>query len=178
MSEILEKWVGGDRRSIGRFDDVVAEVLEELTLFDTMFGGTLNKEPLVRMRSADAVEKITAKHPQYLRPYKEKFIQQVAGTYHQEVRWHVTQMLPRLSLTQKERVVVVPILLAYLNNESRIVQTFCMQARAVHAEKYSNLRPRVIELLTHLTKASTPAIKSRSRKLLEMLNKDNHEVER
>jgi hypothetical protein len=87
-------------------------------------------------------------------------------------------MLLRLSLTQKERMVVVPILLDYLNNESRIVQTFCMQALADLAEKNSNLRPRVIGLLTHLTKAGTPAMKSRGRKLLEKLYKDNDEVER
>ncbi len=178
MREVLEKLTGGDRRLIGRSDEVVAEVLEDPTLFDTVFGGMLNEDPLVRMRSADAVEKITAEYPEYLRPYKEKLIQQVAATEQQEVRWHVAQMLPRLSLTREERAVVLSILLDYLNDESRIVKTFCMQALADLAEKDPSLRPRVIDLLTHLIKTGTPAMKSSGRKLLDTLSKGNDEVGR
>ncbi len=178
MRETLEKLAGGDRRSIGGSDEVVAEVLEDPTLFDAVSGGILNEDPVIQTRSADAVEKITAEYPEYLRPYKEKLIQQVAGTEHQEVRWHVAQMLPRLSLIQEERVVALSILLGYLNDESRIVRTFWMQALADLAEKDPSLRPRVIELLTHLTKAGTPAMKSRGRKLLDKLNKGNDEAGR
>ncbi len=178
MRKVLEKLAGGGRRSIGRSDEVVSDVLEDPTLFDAVFGSMLNEDPLIRMRSADAVEKITAEYPEYLPPYKEKLIQQVAGTEQQEVRWHVAQMLPRLSLTWEERAVVLSILLDYLNDESRFVRTFCMQALADLAEKDPSLRPRVIDLLTHLIKAGTPAMKSRGRKLLDKLNKGNDEVVR
>ena len=58
--DILEKLKGGDRRSIGRANEVVADVLRDPTLFDALFNGMLNDDPIVRMRSADAVEKITA----------------------------------------------------------------------------------------------------------------------
>ena len=70
MPSILEKLQGSDRRSIGRSNEVVAEVLAQPSLFDELFGGLLDADPIVRMRAADAVEKITAKHPDWLKPYK------------------------------------------------------------------------------------------------------------
>jgi predicted thioredoxin/glutaredoxin len=57
-------------------------------LFEIVFDGMLSDDPLIRMRSADAIEKITAKRPEYLQPYKEKLIKQIAKSEQQEVRWH------------------------------------------------------------------------------------------
>jgi hypothetical protein len=171
LHDVLKKLAGGDRRSIGRVDKVVAEVLNDPSLFEVVFNGMLSDDPIIRMRSADAVEKITAKHPEYLQPYKEKLIQQVAKSDQQEVRWHVAQMFPRLELSEEERAVVVEILLDYLNDKSRIVRTFSMQALADFAERDAGLRPKVIQLLEELTRTGSPAMKSRGRKLLENLNR-------
>jgi hypothetical protein len=110
MSDLLEKLEGGDRRSIGRVEEVVAQVLNDPSLFKVVFDGMLGHDPLVRMRSADAVEKITAQHPEYLQPYKKRLIQHVAKIDQQEVRWHVAQMFPRLELSKEEQAVVVEML--------------------------------------------------------------------
>jgi len=83
---VLKKLEGGDRRSIGRVNEVVADVLNDPTLFEVVFYGMLSDDPIIRMRSADAVEKITARHPEYLQPYKTKLIQQVAKIDQEEVR--------------------------------------------------------------------------------------------
>jgi hypothetical protein len=171
LHDVLKKLAGGDRRSIGRVDEVIAEVLNDPSLFKVVFNGILSDDPIVRMRSADAVEKITAKHPEYLQPYKEKLIQQVARINQQEVRWHVAQMLPRLELSKEERAVIVEILLDYLNDKSKIVKTFSMQALADFAERDAGLRPQVIKLLEELTRTGSPAMRSRGRKLLEKLNR-------
>jgi hypothetical protein len=107
------------------------------------------------------------KHPEYLQPYKEKVIQQVAKIEQQEVRWHVAQMFPRLELSEEERAVAVEILLDYLNDKSKIVKTFSMQALADFAERDASLRPKVMQLLEELTRTGSPAMQSRGRKLLE-----------
>jgi hypothetical protein len=168
---ILDKLENGDRRSIGRVDEVVADVLADPDLFDTLFRGILASDPLVRMRAADAVEKISADHPERLRPYKRTLIEQVAGIEQQEVRWHVAQMLPRLDWSQEEQAVIVEILLGYLDDESKIVKTFTMQALADFAARDANLRPRVVGLLRELTATGSPAMKSRGRKLLARLER-------
>ena len=171
MSDLLKKLEGGDRRSIGRVNEVVAQVLDDPSLFEVVFDGMLSHDPLIRMRSADAVEKITAQHPEYLQPYKKKLIQQVAKIDQQEVRWHVAQMFPRLELGEEEQAVVVELLLDYLNDKSKIVKTFSMQALADFAERDAGLRTSVIELLEELTTTGSPAMRSRGRKLLEKLKR-------
>jgi len=171
VEHILDKLAGGDRRSIGRVNEVIADVLADPTLFDTLFHGMLEDDPVVRMRAADAAEKITAERPEYLRPYKKKLLEQVARVDQQEVRWHVAQMLPRLEWSDEERAAVVQILLGYLDDESKIVKTFAMQALADFAERDASLRPRVIQLLEELVETGSPAMKSRGRKLLKRLRR-------
>jgi len=74
MKSIVNELAGGDRRSIGRSNKVVADVLKNPSLFSEVFHGILSDDPLIRMRSADAAEKITAKHPEYLQDYKRTLI--------------------------------------------------------------------------------------------------------
>ena len=79
-------------------------------------------------------------------------------------------MIPRLELSQEERAVVVEILLDYLNDQSKIVKTFSMQALADLAEPDASLLSQVIPLLEDLTETGSPAMRSRGRKLLEKLS--------
>lgn len=55
---------GGDLRSIGRADEVVLDILNNPQHFHQVFTGVMNDEPLIRMRSADAVEKVLRVHPE------------------------------------------------------------------------------------------------------------------
>ncbi len=169
MHPLLLKLTGKDRRSIGESNRVAAKVLANPDLFGVLFDGMLADDPLIRMRAADAVEKITLAHPEYLRSYKSKLIRQVAKVEQQEVRWHVALMFSRLTLTRKERRVVVGILLDYLKDESKIVKTFSMQALADIAEQDAVLRPSIVKLLEKLTRTGSPAMQSRGRKLLAKL---------
>jgi hypothetical protein len=169
MHPIFNKLEGGDRRSIGKSEEVVAEVLADPSLFDVIFEGMLNPDPLIRMRCADAIEKITVDHPEYLRPHKTRLIQEVAKIDQQEVRWHVAQLCSRLELTSEERYLVVNILSEYLRDDSKIVKTSSMQALADIAEQDVNLRASIIQQLEELTRTGSPAMRSRGRKLLAKL---------
>jgi hypothetical protein len=169
MKEILSKLAGGDRRSIGRSGEVVADVLADLSLFGVVFQGVYSDDPIVRMRAADVCEKVSASHPECLSPLKQDLLGRVAGIDQQEVRWHVAQMLPRLDLDAGERSRAVQILVGYLEDRSKIVKTFAMQALADVALVDEALRPRIAALLIELTETGSPAMKSRGRKLLSKL---------
>jgi hypothetical protein len=171
MHEVLKKLAGGDRRSIGRANEVVSDVLNDPALLEVVFRGMLGDDPVVRMRCADAVEKITATHPEYLQPYKEDLIEQVAPIDQQEVRWHVAQMIPRLEWSREERAVAVEILVRYLKDKSKIVKTFAMQALADLAEEDLDLRAQVVELLEERMQTGSPAMQSRGRKLLARMKR-------
>lgn len=171
MPDVLKKLRGGNRRSIGRANEVVEDVLNDPTLFQAVFRGMLGDDPVLRMRCADVVEKVTAQRPQYLWPHKQGLLEQVARIDQQEVRWHVAQIIPRLEWSGEERAIVMEILLGYLHGESRIVRTFTLQALADLAEQHSELRPQVIRLLQEHATEGSPAITSRARRLLRKLNR-------
>ena len=57
MKDLLSKLRGGDRRSIGKVDEVVAVVEKEAAQFKYLVSGLFDPDPIVRMRAADAMEK-------------------------------------------------------------------------------------------------------------------------
>jgi hypothetical protein len=168
---LLKKLEGGDMRSIGRADEVAADVAANPRLFGVLVAGLTHGDPRIRMRSADALEKVTARDPSSLARFKKTLLGVAARTDQQEVRWHLAQIVPRLEMTDAERRAVVETLIRYSEDDSRIVKTFAMQALADLAGPDPRLRPRVLALLERLTTVGSPAMKSRGRKLLARLRR-------
>ncbi|MGB8339446.1 MAG: hypothetical protein WCD07_04055 [Burkholderiales bacterium] len=169
MKHLLDKLSGGDRRSIGDSNVVVAEVKSEPALFEQLIEGLFNPDPLIRMRAADAVEKISVVNPALLRPYKKLLIDCAASGDQKEVRWHMAQICPRLLLNASERRRLMAILLGYLNDSSRIVKTFAMQAMVDLAVKDKSLLPKVARHVKELTVTGSPAMRSRGHHLLQKI---------
>jgi hypothetical protein len=170
--KILQKLRGGDRRSIGRANEVVTLVLKDPKLITELLDVIQHDDdPLIRMRSADVLEKVTALHPEWLQPHKRLLINEISAVDQQEVRWHVAQMLPRLQMSPRERAKAVGILERYCEDDSRIVKTFSMQALADLALEDPNLAPKVVNLIKELTRTGSAAVANRGRKLLAELDK-------
>jgi hypothetical protein len=157
---------GGDRRAIGRADQVAALVSKEPGLFPSLIAGLWSEERLVRMRAADAAEKVTRSNRELLRPYKKELLGLLAEAEEQELRWHLAVMVPRLPLNSRERKLAVSLLNGYLEDRSSIVKTFALQGLADLAREDAGIRPGIIEILREATRSGTPAMKARSRKLL------------
>jgi hypothetical protein len=166
MHAILKKLAGGNRGSIGRSNEVVAQVLANPAYFPDLLAGLSSDDPLIRMRAADAVEKITAQRPDLLRPFKRKLLAIAGSSSQQEVRWHAALILPRIALTSKERAVALDILFDYLRDKSSIVKTFAMQAIWDLAATDPKLKAQIIPLIEELTLVGTAAMRARGRKLL------------
>ena len=135
-------------------------------MFYVLVDGLSAEDPIIRMRASDAMEKISLEHPEYLLPYKKELMKLAANSEQKEVRWHMAQILPRLDLSQKERIAVINTLLMYLSDDSSIVKTFVMQAFADIAKSDSELRPALLVHISELTTTGTPAMKARGKKLL------------
>jgi len=161
----------GDRRTTGKAEAVIKRVLSQPALFDKVMHAILADHPGLRMRASDVAEKITREHPEWLTPYKRLMIKRIASITQKEVRWHTAQMLPRLKLTKKERATVFGLLLVYLDDESRIVRTFTMQALAELAMQDQTYLDRVRDLIQELITHGTPAMRSRGKRLLVTLDK-------
>ncbi len=166
---LLRKLEGGDRRSIGRANEVAQEVLADPGLLSVLFDGMRSPDPVVRMRSADAAEKVTAERPGDLGCYKALLLTSLAEHSQKEVRWHVALMIGRLDMDGRERERAVSVLLGYMSDPSSIVKTCAMQALADIAARDPALRPVVRLHLRELVVIGTPAMKARGRLLLEGL---------
>jgi hypothetical protein len=166
MHPLLKKLSGGDRRSIGRSNEVVAQVLARPAYFRHVFEGLAAEDAVVRMRAADAVEKICAQRPELLGPYKSRLLAIAGSSDQQEIRWHAALLMPRLELTAKERTVALDILFDYLRDKSSIVKTLAMQAVWDLAATDSKLKAQIVPLIEELTLVGTAAMRARGRKLL------------
>jgi hypothetical protein len=171
MTKILSRLRGGDRRSIGNVGEVVAAVRKKPDLFKDLVAGLFDEDPVVRMRAADAMEKISLVNPQSLQPFKTELIRLARQTQQQELRWHSAQMIPRIKLTSKETATVTDIFFDYLNDKSKIVVTFAMQALSDLALQEDTASARVIRAIEKLIRTGSPAIQTRGKKLLPKLKK-------
>jgi len=157
---------GGDLRSIGRANDMATAAAEDATVFAELIAGLDHTDRIMRMRCADAAEKASSHKPKLLRPYKKRLLRLAAEATAKEMRWHFALMLPRLSLTARERVGAVATLETYLSDSSRIVVVNAMQALAEFARDDEALRVGLVPRLARLRGEGSPAIKARARKLL------------
>jgi vesicle coat complex subunit len=160
---------GGDRRSIGRANEVVDLVTLQPKKFTQLIECLWDPDSKVRMRAADAVEKISRGQAVLLQPYKAPLLGLLAETTQQEVRWHIAVMVPRMKLTRAECRSVTEALQRYLEDRSSIVRTFAMQGLSDLTRQDRSLRPMVLDLLRSLTRSGTPAMRARGRILLTQL---------
>ena len=178
MAKILSKLRGGDRRSIGKVAEVVSAVRKTPDLFNDLVTGLFEEDPLVRMRAADAMEKISSDNPEFLQPFKGKLIRLAKVTQQQELRWHMAQMIPRLELHPKETAAATEIFFEYLNDKSKIVVTYAMQALADLAMKEPEISARVIRAIEKLIQTGGPAIQSRGKKLRQQFINPSQKIKR
>lgn len=172
MPDELEKLRGGDRRSIGRAQEVADDVLEDPSLFDVVFDGIADDDPVVRLRAADAIEKATAERPDLLTEgHRERLLAEYATIDQQEVRWHVAQLLPRLDLHGEDLERAVARLSGFLDDESQIVRVNAMTALADLAAAHPEFRADVRQRIEVLVDGGSPSVQARGRKLLDALER-------
>ena len=166
MNDILNKLGEGDYRSIGKANEVVNDILRDEALFAAVFHGMLSSNGLIRMRSADVVEKVTRLRPYLLQPFKELLLTKISMSNQQEVRWHFAQMSSRLILNKSETELLLLTLVDYTNDKSRIVVTSSIQAIADIARRDNTYKVKAIAVICKLVSIGSPAVINRGRKLL------------
>jgi len=160
---------GGDRRSIGKSNQIAQLVLSEPQRFAELVECLWGEDPIVRMRAADAAEKVTVTRPELLNPHKQELLGLLDEAEQIELRWHLALMVPRLSLSGTERARAAAALQRYLEDRSSIVKTFALQGLADLARRDSNLQGPARRALEESLRSGTAAMKVRARKLLKVL---------
>ena len=165
--KLAEMLKGRDRRSIGRADEVARLVLQQPRYFRELIECMWDEDAVVRMRAADAAEKVSRVKPELLKPHRRELLGLLAEAEQIELRWHLAAMVPRLALTAGERSRAVAALEHYLEDRSSIVKTFALQGLADLARREPGLRARVKLILEESLASGTAAMKARARKLIK-----------
>jgi hypothetical protein len=162
---------GGDRRSIGRANEVVELIQRNPIRIAELVKCLWDSDSLVAMRASDALEKISRVRAALLRRFKEDLLGLAAETTQQEVRWHLAVIIPRLRLTRLECDRFEEILHNYLGDRSSIVKTFAMQGLCDLIPQNPPMRERVTDLIRSLMRTGTAAMRARGRHLLQELER-------
>src|SRR5579863_3039129 len=151
---------GGDRRSIGRSNNVAALFLKRPDRFVELMACMWSDDPVVRMRAADAAEKVSARNPGLLKPFQAELLGLLMEAEQQELRWHLAQMVPRLPLTAEQRRRAAAAFRSFLKDRSSIVKASGIQALVDLSRQDAALRSRVTALLEEALRTGTPAMKA------------------
>jgi len=173
MMKMLDKLRGGDLRSIGRSNEIVAEIEENPMLIEEIFPGLHDRDPVLKARAADVLEKATREKPELLLDHKGELISILKKEKQQEVCWHIAQMIPRLKYTPQEEAVVIHALNHYLSHKSKIVIVSALEALTDLAQRNKSLLKEVTKTIRFHAETGSPAVQARGRKLLKRLGFPN-----
>ena len=171
MNDLLKKLQGGDMRSIGRADEVVAEVGENENLFTDLVEGLFQEDGLIRMRAADAIEKIVRKNRPLLYPYQYQILEHFSTPKLQdEVKMSLPLLLGYMKLEEERLSLVLENLHRWLGNaKNKFVKVMCMQGLADQALQHEWLLQEVIATIEAQMVEGSASIKARGRILLKKL---------
>lgn len=119
---------GRDLRSIAKVQELFP-LAKTQSNFGELFNHLFSKDRLVIMRTADALEKISATEPEFLSSHKTDIINFLEMANDKEFKWHLSLMVSRLDLSTIELGKVWAELTKWAKNkkESRIVRVNSIQ---------------------------------------------------
>lgn len=109
--------VGGKSNSLGRTNEVIGSVLHDRTRLAELYACLSEEDAWLRMRAADALEKICRVHPDWLEPYVDRILHEMGGSTQPSLLWHVAQMLAEITLTPAEQQEAIQWLKNQLNHQ-------------------------------------------------------------
>jgi HEAT repeat protein len=169
MSEIEARLKGGDPRRLKNVSSVVDDVLHDPSRVDELVRAMSHDDAHVRMRAGDAAEKIGRSNPEYFQPHLALLLDLATTTEQASLRWHLAQLIPRLSLDALQRRAMVAAFRRYLDDRSAIVKTSALEAMADLSHGDAALRRTVVPLLRTAFSTGTAAMRARAGMLLEKL---------
>jgi len=166
--ELFSAGASGDLRTLGRSARVVAAVHTQ-DEFDMLFKLIFHHERRIAMRSIDAVEKISRKHPHFIDSHKEQLWALLNDDPTIDVKRHLVQIISRLELSTPEFRKAWSLLThwAVNPNESRIVRVNSLQSLFELAERRTEplLMQSFRSVVRSIERERVPSISARIRRL-------------
>lgn len=101
FAEVLT--AGGHANSLGRVKKVIEVVLDDKSRLDELYNCLFEDDAWIRMRAADALEKICRERPEWLLPYVDRFPKELSVSTQPSVQWHLAQIYREVALTPTQK---------------------------------------------------------------------------
>jgi hypothetical protein len=128
----------------------------------------------VACRAADVLERVSIDPSAALRrvlaEYKEALLGLLPDARFIKLRWNLAFVIPRLPLTLPEARRAASVLQTFLDDNSSIVKTAALQGLADLTRHDPASLPEVLDLLRIHGRSGTPAMRARSRRLIQRLD--------
>jgi len=163
--------VGGKSNSLGEVVDVIELVLHDKSRLDELYECLFNEDAWLRMRAADALEKVCRQHPEWLLPYVDKLHDDFATGAQPSIQWHMAQIYRQVDLTKDQKRVAIAWLKGLLSTKEVdwIVAANAMATLAQFAKDGSLPITELIPLLKVQQEHKSNAVVKRANKLLTEL---------
>jgi hypothetical protein len=160
--------VGGKSNSLGRVNEVIEIVLSDQSRLNELYDCLFSDDAWLRMRAADALEKVCRQHPEWLLPYIDRFADELATSTQASILWHLAQIYGQVYLTSEQRAFAINWLknLVSTKEVDWIVAASAMDTLAHFVKEGSFPKAEMILLLTIQQQHKSNAIMKRATKLL------------
>ena len=123
-------------------------------------------DPVVVLRAADAVEKLSRVIPKRMMSHRSTLIRVAAHTTDAAVRWNLIQTLTRLPCPKRSAPGFARRLeVWYLVDRSAIVRTCALDALVTMAADDARLRPTARRVFDDASRSGSAAVRARARRL-------------
>lgn len=105
FSDVLA--VGGKSNSLGRVNEVIDAVLQDKSRLHELYDCLFHEDAWIRMRAADALEKVCRVHPEWLLPYIDTLSNELATSTQPSIQWHLAQIYSQVTLTDQQKHAII-----------------------------------------------------------------------
>ena len=163
---------GGHPNSLGRTIEVVDIVLAQPKQLKQLYECYFSDDEIVRLRTSNALKRVCREHPDWLEPYIDGFINEIAKIDQASAQWTLANLFEMLEffMTKQQKSKAKNILKNNLENHTDwIVLNMTMQTLADWAKSGARLVKWMIPHLQRLSKDSRKSVAKKASKSLTML---------
>lgn len=165
--------VGGKLNTLGRAAEVVQIVLDDQSRLDELFDCIFHEDAWLRMRAIDSFEKVCRVHPDWIVPYVDRLLTDVAAIDQASIHWHLAEIFAQVELTPRQRRLAINLMTRNIstNQADWIVASNTMKTLADYVQAGHIENVDLIPLLEIQQTHHSAAVIKRATKLLDQITK-------
>jgi len=168
-NESFEKMLtGGHPNSLGRTIEVVKLVLVEPTRLSELYNCYFRTDEIVRLRTSNAIKRISLENPEWLIPYIDKLISEISKIDQPSAQWTLANLFQTFSvfMSETQKNSAKKILQNYFENYTDwIVLNNTMETLSKWAKKDSILKEWLLPRLERLAYDPRKSVAGRAKKI-------------